>query len=293
MSTVSDNIAYEVNIPSREIPYEVNILSQGAMSETKERKPKFYVVEPILNDWTIMDILDKHPYPFGWETVFKNILPELRDISEIVEKFKKEGNTIYPDMCDIFRAFELVRPENVRVIIVGQDPYPQHGKCGYPLATGLSFSVRKGEKIPGSLNNVFRELKDNVPDIGPLNHGDISRWSKEEGVLLLNMSLTVNAGSPGSHKSIWLAVVKAVIGYFNENKNDVVYLLWGRKAQSLSEYINNKIVVYQAGHPSTMNTNYEQFAGCQHFAKVNHLFKTRNQPLINWNINPQPGDSSY
>lgn len=219
--------------------------------------------------------------PDGWETLFENNRHELQDISDQLEQEVQQNGPYYPAKRNVFRAFELVRPENVRVVIIGMDPYPgeYQNQC---YANGMSFSVGSHvpvTKIPASLKNIFTELRDNYPNI-TLNSGDLSPWARQ-GVLLLNACLTVRPGSPGSHKSLWTGFIKSVIGALKD-RDDVVFVLWGKNAQALSPQIGGKVQKLLSGHPSPMSVKL--FTGNKHFLKINAFFKHIGQPAIDFSI---------
>ena len=191
-------------------------------------------------------------------------------------KEEKKTKTIYPLGSKIFNAFNLTPFSEVKVVILGQDPY--HGPN---QANGLSFSVNKSFPIPPSLKNIFRELFDDL-GIQPSNSGCLERWSNQ-GVLLLNTYLTVERGKPGSHRDIgWERFTDYVLSKLNENKKNIVYLLWGKHAQEKVKIINstnNKII--KSAHPSPYSANYG-FFGSRPFSKANNFLMNTNQTKINW-----------
>ena len=191
-------------------------------------------------------------------------------------KEEKKTKTIYPLGSKIFNAFNLTPFSEVKVVILGQDPY--HGPN---QANGLSFSVNKSFPIPPSLKNIFKELFDDL-GIQPSNSGCLERWSNQ-GVLLLNTYLTVERGKPGSHRNIgWERFTDYVLSKLNENKKNIVYLLWGKHAQEKAKIINsanNKIIM--SAHPSPYSANYG-FFGSRPFSKANDFLVNTNQTKINW-----------
>jgi len=190
---------------------------------------------------------------------------------------KNSGLTVYPPGGLIFNAFQLTPLNNIKVVIIGQDPYHGPGE-----AMGLSFSVPKGVRIPPSLRNIFKELHaDTGVDIP--NHGDLTSWA-EQGVLLLNAMLTVQHKSPGSHKSIgWQQFTNAVIRTISQEREGIVFLLWGRFAQQKASFIDSsKHHILTAAHPSPLARN--AFSGCKHFSKTNELLRKQNQSPIDWSL---------
>lgn len=184
--------------------------------------------------------------------------------------------TVYPKRQDVFRAFNATPFSKVRVVIIGQDPY--HGPN---QANGLSFSVQPEVKIPPSLANIFKEVKAEMSDLN-LKNGDLEPWAKQ-GVFLLNATLTVGAGKPGSHqKKGWEQFTDAVIKALSTKKEEVVYLLWGSFAQKKGELIpKDKNLILKSVHPSPLSA-YRGFAGNGHFTKTNKYLITKGEPPINW-----------
>jgi len=183
---------------------------------------------------------------------------------------------VFPPPQLIFNAFELCPFENVKVVILGQDPY--HGKG---QAHGLSFSVQEGVPIPPSLQNIYKELHDDVAKEIP-DSGDLTHWARQ-GVLLLNATLTVYAGEAGSHQGLgWETFIDAVIKKVSDDREHVVFLLWGKFAQAKEELINqNKHLVLKAPHPSPFSA-HSGFFGCKHFSKTNNYLRETNQSEIVW-----------
>ena len=184
--------------------------------------------------------------------------------------------TVYPPGPQIFHAFEACSFEDVRVVILGQDPY--HGKG---QAHGLAFSVSVGQTTPPSLRNIFKELQD---DLGtpPAPNGNLDRWA-QQGVLLLNATLTVRAGEPASHqKKGWEEFTDAVIRKVSEGKDHVVFILWGAYAQKKAELIDaHKHLILKAAHPSPFAAD-RGFFGSKPFSKTNDWLKAHHLAPINW-----------
>jgi len=191
---------------------------------------------------------------------------------------KAAGHTIYPPGGLIFNAFNLTPFENVKVVLLGQDPY--HGKG---QAHGLCFSVQDGIKPPPSLVNIYKEIN---KDIGlPIpNHGNLTKWA-QQGVLMLNASLTVRAGEPMSHSKIgWADFTDAVIRKVSDQKKGVVFLLWGKFAQAKQELIDEtKHQVLKAAHPSPYSAD-AGFFGCRHFSKTNEYLMKEGLDPIDWSL---------
>ena len=191
---------------------------------------------------------------------------------------KSAGKTIYPKGNDIFNALNTTPLHDVKVVILGQDPY--HGPN---QAHGLCFSVQKGVEIPPSLKNIYKEL---VDDIGfqPPEHGYLQSWA-EQGVLLLNATLTVEARKAGSHQGKgWEQFTNAVISAVNNHCQDVVFLLWGSHAQKKGAAIDSqKHLVLKAPHPSPLSA-YRGFLGCKHFSKANTYLHSKGRKPVDWQL---------
>lgn len=205
----------------------------------------------------------------SWNSALKEEFakPYFEQIVTFLKREKQQGKIIYPNGPDIFRAFELTPFSKVRVLLLGQDPY--HGAN---QAHGLCFSVNPGVKIPPSLANIYKELNTDLGLPIPAS-GDLSHWAKQ-GVLMLNASLTVEASKPMSHAQIgWETFTDAVIKKLSDEKEGVVFLLWGKFAQQKEVLIDTtKHTVLKAAHPSPFSA-YNGFLGCRHFSKLNSLLE--------------------
>jgi uracil-DNA glycosylase len=199
--------------------------------------------------------------------------------SQLIEFVKAEyaSTVIYPPGKLIFNAFDKCSFDNTKVVILGQDPY--HGAN---QANGLSFSVNDGVQSPPSLQNIFKEIKDDL-DIPVPRSGNLERWANQ-GVLLLNSTLTVRAGDAGSHqKKGWEIFTDAVIKCVSEEKEDVVFMLWGKYAQDKGKVIDeSKHCVLKAKHPSPMAANYGGWFGTKHFSQANNYLISKGLTAIQW-----------
>lgn len=196
----------------------------------------------------------------------------------LVEFVKSEYQThkTYPKAKEIFNAFDFSPFEDTRVVIIGQDPYHGEGQ-----AHGLCFSVNEGVKSPPSLQNIFKEIKDDLGAQIPPN-GNLERWAKQ-GVLLLNATLTVRAHQAGSHQNKgWEEFTDAVIKVLSEEKENLVFLLWGAYAQKKGAVIDKqKHLVLESAHPSPFAA-HRGFFGNKHFSKTNTYLKEKGLPLVEW-----------
>lgn len=190
---------------------------------------------------------------------------------------RTQGKTIYPPGSLIFNAFDKTPFNNVKVVILGQDPYHGQGQ-----AHGLCFSVPNGVPFPPSLNNIYKELHTDVGLPFPKT-GNLTRWATQ-GVFLLNASLTVRAGEPMSHAKIgWAEFTDAVIKTISAEKKGVVFLLWGKFAQDKQVLIDEtKHYVLKAAHPSPLSA-HNGFFGCKHFSKTNEILQKQSLEAIDWN----------
>lgn len=199
-----------------------------------------------------------------------------------LREFLKEEystRTIYPGMYDIFNSLKAAPYEDVRVVIIGQDPYHEPGQ-----AHGMAFSVKPGIEPPPSLKNIFKELSDDIPGFVIPDHGCLQKWA-EQGVLLLNSVLTVRAHQANSHKGRgWEIFTDRVIELLNEKETPVVFLLWGANARSKKALITNRRhYILETVHPSPLSA-YNGFFGCKHFSKTNELLEKSGQKPIDWQI---------
>ena len=195
----------------------------------------------------------------------------------LIDEYKNKK--IYPNMYDIFNSLKLTSYEDVKIVILGQDPY--HGEN---QAHGLAFSVNKGIKIPPSLLNMYKELQSDLGCLIP-NNGYLVPWA-EQGVLLLNTVLTVREGEPNSHKNKgWEIFTDKVISKLNEREDPIIFILWGNNAKEKLKLITNKRhFILTAPHPSPLSAS-RGFFGCKHFSKANEILKSLHKEEINWQIN--------
>ncbi|WP_119393328.1 uracil-DNA glycosylase [Salinibius halmophilus] len=216
----------------------------------------------------------------GWQPVLEPHLaaPSMQQLRDFLASEVRAGKTIFPAQKNVFRAFEALAFSDVKVVILGQDPYHGPGQ-----AEGLSFSVPPGVPAPPSLKNIYKEM---VTDVGlqPPNHGHLMHWV-EQGVLLLNTVLTVEAGQAGSHqKRGWEQFTDAVIQEVNARLDNVVFMLWGAPARKKAAMLDSsRHCVLEAPHPSPLSA-HRGFFGCQHFSKANVYLRANNRPAINWQL---------
>jgi uracil-DNA glycosylase len=201
-------------------------------------------------------------------------------LKQFLKEEKQVGKTIYPKNSDIFNAFTQTPFTQVKVVILGQDPY--HGPN---QAHGLSFSVQKGIQVPPSLQNIYKELATDIPGFTIPKTGDLTEWA-QQGVLLLNATLTVQAANAGSHqKRGWEKFTDMVIKTISDQKEGVVFILWGNYAQSKSILIDDKKhLVIKSTHPSPLAVSRGGFFGSKPFSKTNAYLVQQGEKPIDWQI---------
>lgn len=213
----------------------------------------------------------------SWQALLKNEFeqPYFSGITAFIRQEMKAGKTIYPPGPLIFNAFNTTPVDQVKVVVLGQDPYIKPGE-----AMGLSFSVPKGVRVPPSLQNIYKELNSDLGCPIP-NHGDLTKWA-EQGVFLLNASLTVEQGKSNSHaKCGWHTFTDAVIRNISEEKEGLVFMLWGNFAKQKAALIDPfKHLVLEAAHPSPLAGG--AFFGSKHFSKANEYLATQGKETIDW-----------
>ena len=203
--------------------------------------------------------------------------PYFAELVNFLRQEKAAGKVIYPPGSQIFRAFDLTPVQNVKVVILGQDPYHGPGQ-----AHGLSFSVPQGVPAPPSLKNIFKEIETDL-GVKMSGHPNLESWARQ-GVLLLNAVLTVRAAEAASHSRIgWQEFTDAVIKYISDNCEGVVFMLWGNFARGKSELIDHsRHCVLEAAHPSPLARG--AFFGCRHFSQANNYLLSTSRTPINWQL---------
>lgn len=221
----------------------------------------------------IYEDLHEMGYPTGWEDVFAEADHGILNACTIVEK---DGIESTPVSTKVFDAYRACPPDEVRVVIVGQNPY--HIK-GY--AEGLSFSCSTGQ-TPKSLSNIYKELTNTIPGFVAPQNGDLRPWTKR-GVMLLNVSLVTKVGSADYKQHIWMPLIKKTIDRLKADGR-VIWLLWGNFAQKLGTEIGLACKQLKAAHPSPLAGN--KFLGCGHFREVNRILVSRGEEPVDWNLVP-------
>lgn len=214
----------------------------------------------------------------SWEQLLEDEFnkPYFINLMKFLENEYQE-KTIFPKQEDLFNAFKYTKYEDVKVVILGQDPYHEIGQ-----AHGLAFSVLEGIKFPPSLKNIFKELNSDLAIEIPKS-GNLTKWANE-GVLLLNTVLSVESGKAGSHQNKgWESFTDRIIEVLNKREKPIIFVLWGNYAKSKKKLIGNNHIILEAAHPSPLSA-YHGFLGCKHFSKINEILKNNNQKEIDWNL---------
>ncbi len=213
----------------------------------------------------------------SWKKVLAHTFqePYFQSLVTFLREARQAGRIIYPPGSLIFNAFNSTPFEQVKVVILGQDPYHNPGE-----AMGLSFSVPRGQRIPPSLQNIYKELQRDL-GIPPAAHGDLSSWAAQ-GVLLLNAMLTVEHNQPGSHQKIgWQDFTNEAIRQLSLQRSGLVFMLWGNFARSKASLIDaSRHLILQAAHPSPFSV--QGFLGCGHFSQANEWLQRQQLPPVAW-----------
>lgn len=217
----------------------------------------------------------------GWLAVLKEEFEKdyMKTLKSFLLEEKESGKMVYPKGADIFNALNTTPFNQVKVVILGQDPYHGAGQ-----AHGLSFSVQKGVAIPPSLKNIYKELETDIEGFKTPNHGNLMHWA-EQGVLLLNATLTVRASEAGSHQNKgWEIFTDEIIKALSQKREHIIFLLWGKYAQQKASLIDEKKhYILIAAHPSPFSA-YNGFFGSKHFSKTNQLLIQNNTTPIEWEL---------
>ena len=214
----------------------------------------------------------------GWEAILESEINQkyFYKLSNFLQDYR-EKKTVYPNERDVFKAFKLCNYNDLKIVIIGQDPYHNINQ-----AHGLAFSV-KSKKIPPTLSNIIKELRNDVKIEIP-SHGCLESWAKQ-GVLLINSILTVEYKNPNSHSNIgWQKFTDNVITNISKNKNGIIFMIWGNHAKNKVKLIDkSKHHILIAPHPSPLSA-YRGFFGCKHFSKSNSILVNQKKKTINWNL---------
>lgn len=233
-------------------------------------------------DLTIYDVYKNEPL-FSWRPFFEQKDLEIKYISDSIEEYKQRTKKkVFPNPKLVFNAFQLTDLDDVRVVFVGQDPYPQYiNHLHAPRAKGLSFSVHPDDDIPSSLQNIFKEIKRTYPDFKYKN-GDLTKWASQ-GCLMLNLTLTVPEEEKNGHEGLWTGFISHIIETLKRHRPQACYVLWGAFAQKLTKVLDKNSKILISPHPSGMSA-HKGFIGNNHFVEINKYLKSINEPEIDWNL---------
>lgn len=219
--------------------------------------------------------------PKAWKSFFTQHKSMLEEIFEKLAEDEKTHGEYVPLKKNIFKAYQLTGPKNIKVCIVGLDPYYSISKqTGLPRATGLAFSVDRDDVIPPSLRNIFKEIKRTISDFEMPTEGDLTPWA-EQGVFLLNSALTSRIGESGKHLTIWRSFIKETLKYVHELNPDCIFCLWGSVAKQFEKVVkdDNEDRILLDPHPAV-----KTFIGCDCFAEIDQIMEDDNDDLIDWNL---------
>lgn len=246
--------------------------------------PSLRVEDTCIGDDTCMSeaislLIPRFP---SWMSIFDEAREELKIICKALDNDVTRNGHFLPHKNDLFRALELTPLDKVRVVIIGQDPYHQILDNGQPRARGLSFSVAPTDAIPSSLNNIYKEIANNYPGWVRPTNGDLTPWAKQ-GVLLLNSCLTVLPGQAGSHSKykVWLPFILKILNHLGKIRPNCIYVMWGKDAQTIGVYLNDKSHKLVAPHPSGLSAS-RGFFGCGHFRRINDILESGGESPIQW-----------
>mgnify|MGYP003649487888 CR=1 FL=1 len=232
-------------------------------------------------DTSIYDLLFNSEYDYGsWLIELKKHEQALKDFSVIIDKKVKETGEYYPEPDNVFRALRETPLENVKVVLWGMDPYPQMLDNGRCRAQGLSFSVPRHDNIPGSLRNMYKEMKTNFPMFEQPDHGDLT-YLTDQGILLMNSALTHCPMHNKAYLKLWRRFTYLIISIINEKIDGCVHILLGKNAQELATHIQSRNII-TAVHPSGLSC-HRGFFGSKVFLKTNIILKQQEKRQINWN----------
>lgn len=208
-----------------------------------------------------------------WTPFIEDMLSNNSYLRYLGYLYNDKNIKVYPEMADVFKAFKTTPYQNVKVVIIGQDPYHTPG-----IANGLAFSSKDLNVTPPSLQNIFKSIEH---DLGIKNtNPDLTKWANQ-GVLLMNTSFTVEEGKPGSHAKDWVKFTNQAISKLNEHPNELIFLLWGKHAQNYEQMIARKHKILKTSHPSPFSAS-KGFLTCKHFSAVNELLAAQGQAPIDW-----------
>lgn len=258
-------------------------INQNQQFNFKLGNGKFLIIPNITQDWDLIRIIEES-IPPKWQTIFNELIKELYTINETLTRREMEQIPIFPLKCNIFNVFYDLSPQQIRVVILGQDPYYNCDRNNVPYAHGYAFSTLSAD-IPSSLQNIFKEIRNEYRsvitemEIGK-NNGNLMSWVRQ-GVFLLNTALTVEYGKAGSHLELWRIFSDRLINYISYQNPRCIFLLLGNHAKQKQDVINKNCDIITTVHPSGQSAN-RGFFGCNCFKEINRLLTNRNEEPIQW-----------
>ena len=288
----------KINIINPVIDVNLINLKLSSYMDGENSSESKYGIELITENMTVRQIYET-AVPAEWEEVFFAARAEFDYIDMFLVQQEKTAGKFIPMRRDLFNAFYLCPLNKVKVVIIGQDPYHTMNE-NIPISMGLSFSVRRGTRIPPSLNNIFKEIYRSIPEFEMPSHGDLTKWS-QQGVLMLNSCLTVNPHSPGSHcggprstninQNLWNGFLTHIITAIEQKNPRCIFVLWGSKAQKLQCKMSTKSEKLISSHPSPHSwkrdntyNNIPAFYGSDHFVLINKQLQKLGHNHIDWNL---------
>lgn len=244
----------------------------------EERKILKLRIKPKIDQsWNIYDIATKCTPP-SWEEAFKNADTELQHINKLLTKFEEKNSISFPNRADIFKAFELTRLDKIRAVFVSPEPYYATDFDGSPLATGLALSVKKSSTIPRNLLSLFSLMERQIPDFKTPNHGDLTEWAKN-GILLLNISLTVKAGEPKKHSELWTGFTMKIIEQIMNKSKHIPFFFFGKDCNKISSFISGSCPIYSCNNFGTMGEDMGSA-----FVEMNKFLEKHKLEKINFKL---------
>jgi uracil-DNA glycosylase len=220
--------------------------------------------------------------PVGWNQLLNDYTDDIRTAGEaLARKLKREKKMLVPHPWNVFRAFQLTPWWDVKVVIIGQDPYYLL-EGGQPVATGCSFDNWSNMGIQHSLRVIFKRLESTIPGFTTPKDGNLTKWM-QQGVLMMNAALTTEAGEKAVHMNIWQFFPLRVLQYLCKKKKNIVFMAWGKEAQAFLKYVEGQHLQLQASHPAARG-NYNTFNSCDHFNDCNRYLQQHGIEPIDWHL---------
>jgi uracil-DNA glycosylase len=279
LTTINESKISEINLltNSDNNMSESNLLTSSDNNISELNKIKIRIKFKVDQTWNIYDIATKN-VPISWESAFKNADEELKHISNLLFNYETKNGISFPYKSNIFKAFELTRLENVRCVFVAPEPYNTTDMDGSPLATGLALSVKKSSTIPKSLYNLYTVMSKQIPDFVIPTHGDLTDWAKN-GILLLNISLTVKNGESKSHSELWTGFTMKIIEEIMVKRKNIPFFFLGKECNKIANFISGSCPIYVSNSGYSMAEDLGSA-----FNEMNKFLNKHNLEPINFKI---------